>query len=71
MEKVVVGLEFMRVVYNGCAIMTYGKNNLSISDKEGRILFTTTDRYSIIKSETENDLKHFLKQYLKDNKNGN
>jgi hypothetical protein len=52
----------MRVIYKGYAITTYGKDRVSITDPDGREIysnrpFTITD---------EKELKQFLKDFIKD-----
>lgn len=54
----------MRIIHNGCAATTFGAKSLSISDREGREVFRTDDR----KVETEEEVKAFLKAYIKEHK---
>lgn len=52
----------MRVIYKGCAATTFGVKSLCISDQEGREVFRTDER----EVETENEIKEFLKKFVKE-----
>ena len=52
----------MRLIYKGCAITTYGKGSMSISDREGKQVFQTSERTV----ETEDEVRAFLKTYIKE-----
>lgn len=54
----------MRVIYKGCAATTYGKESLSITDKDGKEVFHTNNR----EVNTEEELKAFLKTFVKENR---
>lgn len=59
----------MRVIYRGYAVTTYGQTRLSVSDKEGKEIFTSNDKNSIIKAETDSGLREFLKSFIKEYEN--
>lgn len=45
----------MRIVHKGYAATTYGKNNMTVSDREGRVIYE--DRSREADSYTEMELK--------------
>lgn len=60
----------MRVIHKGYAAMTYGKSNLTVSDREGRVVYQTSDRNEAMC--TENGLRELIEVLIrKEKKNGN
>lgn len=51
----------MRILDKGFAITTWGKSSLAITDREGKEIFRTDQR----EVETEEEVRDFLKKYLK------
>ena len=61
----------MRIIYRGYAVTTYGQTRLSVTDREGKEIFTNSDKNSIIKAETESGLREFLKSFIKEYEHAN
>ena len=60
----------MRVIHKGYAAMTYGKSNLTVSDREGKIIYSTSERNEAMC--TENGLRELIEVLIrKEKKNGN
>lgn len=56
----------MRVIHKGYAATTYGKNCLTISDPEGKIIYEDKNRDS--NSYTEMELRAIIEVKIKDGK---
>ena len=56
----------MRVIHKGYAAMTYGKSNLTVSDREGKIIYETDQRNEAMC--TENGLRELIEVLIKDGK---
>lgn len=54
----------MRLIYRGCAVTTYGNKCLSISDRDGKQVYQTSDRTV----NTEDEVRQFLKDYVKEHR---
>ena len=56
----------MRVIYHGYALTTYGPGRVSITDREGREVYSGENA----SLRTEEVAKEYLKEYLKGEKHG-
>ena len=60
----------MRVIHKGYAAMTYGESNLTVSDREGKIIYETDKRNEAMC--TENGLRELIEVLIRKEKgNGN
>ena len=58
----------MRVIHKGYAAMTYGKSHLTVSDRDGKIVYETDQRNEALCS--ENGLRELIEVLIKDGKRG-
>ena len=56
----------MRVIHKGYAATTYGERNLTVSDKEGKVVYQTSERNEAMC--TENGLRELIEVLIKENK---
>lgn len=56
----------MRVIHKGYAATTYGESNLTVSDKEGKIIYETKERNEAIC--TENGLRELIEVLIRESK---
>lgn len=56
----------MRVIHKGYAATTYGKSHLTVSDKEGKVVYQTSERNEAMC--TENGLRQLIEVLIKDGK---
>lgn len=55
----------MRVVHKGYAATTYGERNLTVSDRDGRIIYETRERNEAMC--TENGLRELIEVLIRKN----
>ena len=54
----------MRIIHNGYALTAYGASNMTISDREGRVVYETDKRPTELNE--EKDFANYLKHYVKE-----